>query len=150
MPPFYTLRYTANVYKGVYWYWLARFIRARDASRYGTCISCGKPKTFEELQAGHFASAGNCGFDLLFDEGNLNGECGYCNAYDGNHLWGYAKNLDARYGKGTAQKLQKRYERRHQTITKEWSVLEYKRRIEEIRAKYEIIDSSKDILCEVL
>lgn len=136
VPPFYKLRYTSNIYKGIYWYYLARYVRARDARAYGTCISCGKPKTYDELQAGHFAAAGSCGFDLVFDERNVNGECGGCNAYDENHLWGYARNLDLRYGKGTAKKLQDRYDKRHQTTTKEWSQDEYIRRIKEMAKRY--------------
>lgn len=131
------MRYEGNLYKGIFWYWFARYIRRRDAILFGTCISCGSFKSFEELQAGHFAPAGSCGMALIFDEANVNGECGRCNAFDGAHLWGYARNLDKRYGKGTAEKLQARYDKRHQIITKEWSQTKYIQEIDKYRDLYD-------------
>lgn len=104
------LKYTQPPEKGICWYWFARYVRARDAERWGKCISCGRHKTFEELQAGHFAPSGDCGEDLVMDERNVNGECNDCNAFDRMHLLGYARNLDIRYGEGTATSLE---ERRH-------------------------------------
>ncbi len=133
------LRYRQPLEKGVYWYWLARYIRARDAFKWGSCISCGKPKSFEQLQAGHFMPAGSCGFALLFDERNLNGECERCNAWDDTHLLGYAENLDLRYGKDTARGLRVRYEMRNSHITREWSRADYEVKIPLIKARYEVL-----------
>lgn len=99
------IRYTNPPEKGAYWYHFSREVRKRDVEKYGTCISCNRPITFETCQAGHFAPAANCGFDLLFDPMNVNAECAYCNAFDEMHLIGYAKNLDKRYGEGTAALL---------------------------------------------
>lgn len=138
IPPNHKLRYESNIYKGIFWYWFARYVRMRDALKWGTCISCGKPKVYEELQAGHFASAGSCGFFLLFDERNVNGECGYCNGYDENHLWGYERNLDRRFGKGTAAKLKDRYQRYKCGETKkEWSTKQYIEKIEEYKLGFD-------------
>ena len=131
-----SLRYKNPIEKGIAWYWFAHFIRKRDAIKWGTCISCGQRKTFEEMDAGHFAPAGDCGLDLLMDEVNVNGECQRCNAWDEAHLWGYEKNLDTRYGTGTASELKKRYSARFGTITKgiNWSAkaLEYKAKFEKL------------------
>lgn len=129
--------------KGIYWCWLARYIRMRDFLRYGTCVSCGGRKTYEELQAGHFAPASSCGFALLFDERNLNAECGGCNGFDSMHLLGYARNLDVRYGPGTADGLQERYGARHQNTMKEWSKLEYEREVGAIVEKYRDLTGEK-------
>jgi len=99
------LRYSGNIEKGVAWFWFARFVRARDAKKYGTCIACGKPFPYEKLQAGHFRAASNCGHGLLMDETNVNGECEQCNAWDDMHLFGYAQGLDDRHGEGTSFRL---------------------------------------------
>ncbi len=130
------LRYKQPILKGVAWYWFAQYIRLRDSQNWGTCISCGQKKTFEEMDAGHFAPAVDCGLDLLVDEINVNGECNKCNAWDQTHLWGYEKNLDTRYGIGTASNLKKRYSARFGTITKgiNWGAkaLEYKAKFESL------------------
>lgn len=96
--------------KGVYWYLVSIYVRTRDLKMWSHCISCNKwVNSIEELQAGHFIAAGTGGIDLLFDLTNINGECGYCNGFDQNHLVGYELGLDERYGKGTAATLKERY-----------------------------------------
>lgn len=129
------LRYRNPVEKGIYWYWVSQYVRKRDAKLYGTCISCGKPATWQALQAGHFMPAGSCGFSLLFDLRNLNGECGGCNGFDTTHLLKYAENLDKRYGSGTSLGLRTRYDKRNTILTKEWKKADYEREIPIIRAK---------------
>lgn len=108
------LRYKNPIEKGIYWYYFSKFIRARDIATFGTCISCGRSITMETSDCGHFIPAGECGPDLLFDPRNNNAECSHCNAWDGLHLFGYAKNLDLRYGVGTAEELLRRH-RAHKT-----------------------------------
>lgn len=96
--------------KGIYWYVTSIYVRTRDLKMWNRCISCNKwVNDISELQAGHFIAAGTGGFDLLFDLTNVNGECGYCNGFDQNHLVGYELGLDERYGAGTAAKLKQRY-----------------------------------------
>lgn len=133
-----SLRYKGGqVLRGIYWWYFARVVRMRDSQKYGRCISCGKQKTFDELQAGHFVPAGRGGFSLLFDPLNVNGECEGCNGFDEMHLRGYERNLDARYGKGTGEKL---VQRKNRDTMKEWSKLEYETvKIPEIRAEYEAL-----------
>jgi hypothetical protein len=120
------LRYDSNVHKGIFWYWFARAVRKRDFEKYGTCISCGKPvDSIEELQAGHYAPASSCGFALLFDDMNVNGECGRCNGLDEGHLIGYENGLRMRYGNKATDALKERYYKRHQNLMQEWTRNEY-------------------------
>ena len=120
------LRYTNPPEKGVYWHYMSLWIRQRDIERYGTCISCDKPITMDNAQAGHFCPASSCGRDLLFDERNLNAECARCNGFDEGHLFGYEENLDKRYGNGTAQSLKDRYRSyKNGGITKDFTANQY-------------------------
>lgn len=139
------LKYNSNPLKGLYWYLLSIFIRKRDFEKYGTCISCNKPvMTWREFDAGHYIAAGQCGFALLFDERNVNGECKGCNGFDGTHLIGYKKGLNTRYGKGTAELLYERYcdvQFKGKT-TKEWGTHEY-------RARITALLSTPEVACEV-
>ena len=75
-----------------------RYIRLRDTENgYGVCISCGKNKPFEDLDAGHFfAKQGNDG--LRYDEDNVHAECRKCNRFDDSHLIPYQDNLLAKIG----------------------------------------------------
>jgi len=125
-----SLRYSNPLEKGIYWYWFSRYIRERDVMRWGVCISCGKPITFESCDAGHFVPANGCGRDLLFDERNVNAECSRCNAWDEMHLIGYAKGLDFRYGPGTADALMVRYRSyKEGPVVRDWKRADYERMI---------------------
>lgn len=124
------LRYKNPPEKGIYWYYISRFVRQRDVEKWGTCISCGRPITVETCDAGHFMPAKDCGRDLLFDLTNLNAECNHCNAWDETHLLGYAEGLDKRYGAGTAVSLRKRREDyRTSPPVKDWKADEYAEKI---------------------
>jgi hypothetical protein len=141
MPPYIeknrkNLRYVGPVEKGFAWYWFARYVRLRDFKKYGTCIACNLPKPLEKLQAGHFSAAGSCGVELLMDETNVNGECDTCNAFDNFHLFGYAKNLDLRYGEGTANRLRFAAKTRLRDFSKE----EYAEKARFYRAKCEELE----------
>jgi len=127
--------------KGVLWYATSLYVRIRDFRQWGKCINCGDlVRNWRELQAGHFINAGRCGFALLFDLTNVNGECGGCNAYDKQKL-GYERNLDLRYGPGTAQALKDRYfaSKKIGATTKEYTKLEYDRIIRERLAGIELL-----------
>ncbi len=123
--------------KGKFWEVFAKYIRLRDYQKYGSCITCGQRKSYEELQAGHFAPAGNCGFSLLFDEANVHGECGYDNAFNSGHLIQYKTNLARRYGNEFVQRIEERYNdsRYRGKTTKEWSKKEYEAKIAEYKTK---------------
>lgn len=114
--------------KGKFWIVFSEYIRKRDTKKYGRCIACGRRR---RLQAGHFAPASNCGFALLFDERNVNGECAGCNAFDGGHLIGYRIGLLQRYGEAFVQQLESDYNasRYRGKITKVWSQKEFEEKI---------------------
>jgi 5-methylcytosine-specific restriction endonuclease McrA len=127
------LRFKHPIEKGIYWYWFSRFIRERDMNRYGTCISCGRPLTPQNCQAGHFIPAHTCGRDLLFDPMNVHGECAGCNGMDEFHLVKYARNLTKRYGPHIVLDLERRYdqyreERKAGIRHKDWTREEYEQK----------------------
>lgn len=128
------LRYKNPFEKGIYWYYLSLEVRKRDIERWGTCISCDRPITMENAQGGHFCPAGSCGRDLLFDLLNINAECHGCNGFDSGHLFGYERNLDIRYGKGTAQALKDRYleYKKSDVALKDWSAKDYATKIKSL------------------
>jgi hypothetical protein len=127
--------------KGKFWKVFAQYIRRRDYLKYGKCIVCNQPKTYEELQAGHYAPAGNCGFALLFDENNVHGECAYDNAFNSGHLIGYRRSLETRYGRAFVNRLEEKYNdsRYKGKTTKEWSKKEYEEKIALYQAKLQAL-----------
>lgn len=128
-------RYTGL--KGIYWHVVSEFVRRRDFTVWGTCVSCGKRmESWKHMQAGHFIAASTCGFKLLFDLRNINSECGYCNGFDANHLFFYEINLDTRYGKGVAQSLKDRYAKsRRDTPAKGWNDKQYDEAIRQLQGE---------------
>ena len=74
------------------------YIRLRDAmpSGYVRCISCGKIKSFEDVDCGHFHSRVHMA--TRYDESNCHAECRYCNRFSADHLIGYEKNLVRKIG----------------------------------------------------
>lgn len=84
-----------DLLRGMLWNVFSKYIRHRDT---GICISCGAKKTYEELQAGHYAPVGETSVLLWFDEKNVNGECEGCNAFDSFHLIPMRKNLIKKWG----------------------------------------------------
>lgn len=121
--------------KGKFWQVFSEFIRRRDTKRFGgKCIAC---RRIRKLQAGHFAPASNCGFSLLFDERNVNGECAYCNSFDSGHLIPYRSGLVERYGEAWVVQLETEYNasRYKGKITKEWPKAIYQAKIEEYKEK---------------
>lgn len=123
--------------KGIFWNVVSEYVRRRDFQTYGTCISCGKRmESWRQMQAGHFIAAATGGFKLLFDLRNINGECGYCNGFDQNHLIGYERELNDRYGNGTAKKLKELYTKsRHGTPAKAWNDKQYDEAIRALQAE---------------
>lgn len=129
------LRYKNPLEKGIYWYFFSIWVRQRDIQMWGTCISCDKPITMENSNAGHFMPAEDCGRDLLFDPRNVNAECEHCNAWDSTHLLTYAENLDKRYGKGTAASLrERRIVYKSSTVpVKDWNRAQYSQKIKSLQ-----------------
>lgn len=130
------MRYKNPLEKGIYWYWVSYCVRVRDCTKYGTCISCDRPITVDSSDCGHFIPAEDCGPALLFDPRNNNAECSRCNAWDQLHLFGYARNLDKRYGDGTADDLFRRHREHLATkpAPKDFTRKEYQQKIDQLKS----------------
>ena len=83
----------------------SRYIRLRDCmpNGYFRCISCGKIKSFEQADCGHFHSRRH--MSTRFDEDNCHAECRACNRFSADHLINYEKNLIAKIGQTRYDKL---------------------------------------------
>src|SRR5688500_10309938 len=74
------------------------YIRKRDdQGGYFTCISCGVPKKLDQMNAGHYMSAGHNGI-VRFNEDNVHGQCVKCNMYEHGNLIRYRENLVRKIG----------------------------------------------------
>lgn len=86
----------------------SKFIRLRDSKKFDyqmfVCISCGKLKKFEQADCGHFVSRRH--YATRWNEQNCNAQCRYCNRFREGEQMMYAKGLNKKYGKGTAERLQ--------------------------------------------
>lgn len=132
------LRYSNPPEKGILWYWFSRYIRARDKNL--PCISCNLQKP--ERQGGHFIPTGSMGVDeMVFSEQNVHSECSACNNWDKNKLQ-YARNLDLRYGKGTADQLRNVfYEYKYGgLIYRNWGIETYREKIRHYRKEAERLE----------
>jgi len=74
------------------WKWFSLYIRLRDCEHGGVsyCRSCGNPKHFRELQAGHWISRAKKA--TKYDEKNVHSQCVRCNMHlNGNQsgMWNY-------------------------------------------------------------
>lgn len=81
------------------------FIRKRDSmGDYFICESCKKPKPLDQMNAGHFYSAGNHSY-LRFNENNVHGQCIQCNLHLHGNLLPYRENLIKKIGIVELEKL---------------------------------------------
>lgn len=72
------------------------FIRRRDCTPIGKCISCGKPITFETSDAGHYINRKYMA--TRYDEKNVNAQCRHCNRFCEGQIQGYRRGLIEKYG----------------------------------------------------
>ena len=116
------------------------YIRLRDVmpGGYGRCISCGKIKPFNHLQAGHFFSRKH--FSTRWHEDNVNAECEYCNCWNGEHLLTYKENLVKKIG---TQRFQLLEIENHKS--RKWSDFEIKAMIKHYSQKILQLASSKGL-----
>lgn len=112
------VRHNISYYKNKADSLFSKFIRLRDTGNGfgGKCISCGKFYQYEDFDAGHFISR-NC-LQLRYDEKNVNAQCRLCNRFRNGEQALYAKGLDIKYGKGTADKLLNIYQKSKSNIEK--------------------------------
>ena len=82
------------------------YIRLRDSDDNGFvhCFTCGVRRHFREVDCGHFMSRA-CLSTRWNEHGNCEAQCKYCNGFRSGEQYQFAKNLDAKYGKGTADGL---------------------------------------------
>ena len=83
----------------------SEYVRLKNADHAGNCkcITCGKTFHYKNIDAGHFVSRRH--IIVRFDELNVFPQCKYCNRFLNGLQYEYGKALDARFGKGTADKL---------------------------------------------
>ena len=82
------------------------YIRIREASDTGAavCFTCGKMAHYKTLQNGHGFSRRFMA--TRFDEKNCQVQCVKCNIFDSGQQYRFTKNLDIKYGEGTAEELE--------------------------------------------
>ena len=84
----------------------SQYIRLKDADHNGnvTCFTCGKVDHYKKgMQCGHFQSRKHYATRWL--ELNVAVQCAGCNVFRYGEQFLFSKNLDKKYGKGTAEKL---------------------------------------------
>jgi len=72
------------------------FIRRRDCTPNGRCISCGKIITFETSDCGHYVNRKHMA--TRYDEQNCNAQCRACNRFDEGNIMGYRRGLVEKIG----------------------------------------------------
>lgn len=120
--------------------WFSMFIRARDADEdgYVRCISCGRVVHWKNADCGHFVKRQHKA--LRFNEQNCQVQDRNCNwALQGNDIE-FAKGIDRKYGKGTADKL-----RAMQHNTLHLGKFEEKQIAEYYKAKYLELAKEKNL-----
>lgn len=80
------------------------FIRRRDCTPVGRCISCGKLITFETSDCGHYVNRKHMA--TRYDEMNCNAQCRACNRFDEGNIMGYRKGLIEKHGEKTVEMLE--------------------------------------------
>jgi hypothetical protein len=84
----------------------SQYIRLRE-SKNGIveCFTCGKKEYWKGkgMQNGHFMSRKH--FSTRWDETNCQVQCVGCNVYGAGQQFIFSKNLDQKYGEGTAEAM---------------------------------------------
>lgn len=110
----------------------SKYVRYRDGQvkngEWQTeCITCGVWKPIKMMQAGHFVSR-TCNL-LRFNDQNVNAQCVGCNMFKGGEQYEYSRQLDLKYGDGTAEELHNQRRK-----TKKWTAAELEQIIEDAKA----------------
>lgn len=81
------------------------WIRLRDSDDTGhcKCVTCGKIMHYRDAHCGHFISRRHKA--TRWNEQNCSSQCPYCNTYCQGKQFEFSREIDRRYGKGTADKL---------------------------------------------
>jgi len=82
----------------------SQYIRLKNSvDDKATCFTCGKVDHWKKLQCGHFQSRKH--YSTRWDEINCQVQCAGCNVFKYGEQYKFSVNLDAKYGKGTAERL---------------------------------------------
>ena len=86
----------------------SQYIRLSNTDKHGycTCVTCGKKYFWKQIQAGHFMSRKH--YSTRWVETNVQVQCPKCNLFGQGEQYTFGKNLDKKYGKGTADKLHRK------------------------------------------
>jgi len=80
------------------------YIRTRYAkNNIAQCFTCGKKDDYKRLQCGHFQSRRF--YSTRWNELNCQVQCAGCNVFKYGEQFIFSKNLDLKYGIGTAENL---------------------------------------------
>lgn len=83
----------------------SKIIRTRDCpGGFGKCITCGRIKPYSEMDCGHYV--GREHWATRWNEKNCHAQCRYCNRMQEGNKGIYAREIDKRYGAGTAEMLE--------------------------------------------
>ena len=84
------------------------YIRLRDAkNEMVECFTCGKVAHYKDnMQCGHFQ--GRKHYSTRWDTMNCQVQCKSCNVFKYGEQFIFGQRLDAKYGEGTADKLQQK------------------------------------------
>ena len=88
--------------------WFSLYIRLRDATSEGLvqCFTCNKVSHYKSgMQNGHFQSRKHLA--TRWDEENCQVQCVGCNMFKAGEQYKFAINLDAKYGIGTSEELER-------------------------------------------
>ncbi len=89
--------------------YFSRYIRLNNIVKivggipYCQCITCSKVLELKLIQNGHFIKRNR--YNLRFNEQNCQPQCPHCNEVEGGNDYIFGKEIDRKYGAGTADKL---------------------------------------------
>ena len=85
----------------------SQWVRRKDADHRGyvECWTCGKVLPWSRVDAGHFQSRAK--FSTRWDEMNVKPQCKGCNGFRSGEQFKFARKLDAVYGQGTAEEIER-------------------------------------------
>jgi len=82
----------------------SQYIRLKNSeNEVATCFTCGKQDHWKKLQNGHFQSRRH--YSTRWDEINCQVQCAGCNVFKYGEQYVFSKNLDSKFGEGTADRL---------------------------------------------
>ncbi len=139
------------------WKWCSKYIRLRDALEYCQktgidpneyryriedmpigCCTCGRVRSFRQIDAGHFISRGSGGGSgVYFDERNIHAQCKSCNAFHQGKTLEYNDFMQEKYGLEVIDEL-----RIKDKLVQRRCSLEYHALIEFYKGAYEALEKT--------